>query len=145
MNTATPTLEAYLLELWKASELYFGEKTQITLGGTMFTAWDIDADRVVMKFIVDRPRYKPAFDDLSLDLAQLLHAEVDTMRDEEIALGHDDDEALEMAQASGPYYIDVYVLESAIDMETRQADLLGVYAPQLFIHVVPDALLKDAA
>lgn len=145
MNTATPTLEAYLLELWADSGLYFGEKTQMTLGGTLFTAWDADAERCVMKFIVDRPHTKDEFDALSIDLAVLLHAEWKTMRDEELSNGHDEDEARGMADSYAPYFADIYVLESAIDRETRQADLLGVYGAELFLHIVPDALLKGDA
>lgn len=145
MNTATPTLETYLLELWTASGMLFGEKTQMTLGGTLYTAWDADAERCVMRFILDRPHTKAEFDSLSIDLAVLLNAEWVDMRDEELSNGNDETEARDMADSYAPYFMDIYVLESAIDQETRRADLLGVYGPELFLHVVPDALLKGIA
>lgn len=136
MTTATPTLTTYLLDLWRASEQYAGEEIKMTLGGTLYTAWDIDQQRVCMKFIVDRPRSKSAFDDLSLDLADLLRAETRKMTDEEIANGHDTIEALDLANGYGPYYMDVY-LPVKDHADIRKADLLGVYAPELFLHFVP--------
>lgn len=142
MTTATPTLTSYLLDLWRASELYVGEEIKMTLGGTLFTAWDIDQQRNVLKFIVDRPRSKREFDDLSLDLAVLLHTEGDGMRDDLIADGYSRDEALDMVNSYGAYYMDVY-LPTAGSAAIRHADLLGVYAPELFLHFAPDNLMIE--
>lgn len=144
MTTATPTLTSYLIDLWKASELYAGEAIKMTCGGTLFTAWDIDQQRVCMKFIVDRPRSKDEFDELSLDLAVLLHDETDEMRDKEIESGSDLDDARFMANEYGPYYMDVYLAADGT-RSLHRADLLGVYAPELFLHFVPNNLLKGGA
>lgn len=144
MSTVTPTLTAYLIDLWKTSELYAGEELQMTLGGTLFTAWDIDQQRVCLKFIVDRPRSKSEFDELSLDLAVLLHAEGDRMRDEGIESGYSREEALDLANGYGPYYMDVY-LSVQQHHDIRMADLTGSYAPELFLHFVPFDLLEGGA
>lgn len=136
MTTATPTLTTYLIDLWRASELYAGEEIRPHECGTLFTAWDIDQQRVTMKYVVNGPLTKSAFDDLSIDLAVLLHDEANKMRDEEIKNGCDETEANALAIHYGPYYMDVY-LSTRDHAEIRKADLLGIYAPELFLHFVP--------
>lgn len=145
MSTATQTpVETYLLNLWEASELYVGEIITPIDGGTLYTAWDIDQQRNCMKFIVDGSVSKALFDDLSLDLAVLLHAEGDKMRDDLIADGYSRDEALDMVNGYGAYYVDVYIPEPKGN-DLREADLLGVYAPELFLHFVPVDLIEGGA
>lgn len=143
MSTVTPTLTTYLIDRWRASELYAGEEIKMTLGGTLYTAWDIDQQRVCMKFIVTESISKSKFDDLSLDLAVLLHDEANKMRDEEIDNGSDETEAAALAVHYGPYYMDVYLPVGASDV--RRADLLGIYAPELLLHFVPALLLEGGA
>jgi hypothetical protein len=144
VSTVTPTLTTYLIDLWRASELYAGEEIRPHESGTLFTAWDIDQQRVCMKFIVDGPISKTAFDDLSLDLAVLLHDEANKMRDEEINNGSDEGEAADLAIYYGPYYLDVY-LPADGTRGLHRADLLGIYAPELFLHFVPDNLIDGGA
>lgn len=145
MSTATQTpVETYLLNLWETSELYAGEEIQMTLGGTLYVAWNIDQQRVCMKFIVDGAVTKPQFDDLSLDLALLLHREADKMRDDAIESGNDPAEARDMADAYGPYYMDVYLPVDGCS-DVRRADLLGIYGPELFLHFVPTFWIEGGA
>lgn len=144
MSTTTQTLTTYLLDLWRASELYAGEEIRPHESGTLYTAWDIDQQRVCLKFIVSEPISKAAFDDLSLDLAVLLHDETNKMRDEEIASGSDETEAAALAVHYGPYYMDVY-LPADGTRNLHRADVLGVYAPELFLHFVPNNLIEGGA
>lgn len=143
MSTATPTLTACLIQMWEASELYASAEVRPHEFGTLYVAWDVDQQRVAMKFIVDGPISKSKFDDLSIDLAILLHDEADKMRDEEISNGSDEDEAAGLAIHYGPYYMDVYLPVGATDV--RRADLLGIYAPELFLHFVPALLINGGA
>jgi hypothetical protein len=142
MSTVTPTLTTYLIDLWRASELYAGDEIRPHESGTLFTAWDIDQQRVCMKFIVSEPISKAAFDDLSLDLAVLLHEEANKMRDEEIANGYAEGEAADLAIHYGPYYIDVF-LPADGTRNLHRAELLGIYAPELFLHFVPNNLMIE--
>lgn len=144
MTTATPTLTTYLIDLWKTSELYAGEEIRPHESGTLYTAWDIDQQRVCMKFVVSEPISKIAFDDLALDLADMLRAETKKMMDEEIANGHDITEAADLANGYGPYYMDVF-LPADGTRGLHRADLLGVYAPELFLHFVPNNLVYGGA
>jgi hypothetical protein len=144
MSTATQTpVETYLLNLWESSELYAGAEIRPHDDGTLYTAWDIDQQRVCMKFIVDGGVTKPQFDDLSLDLALLLHAEGDRMRASEIAGGKAEDEARDLADSYGPYYMDVYLPDTTSDL--TRADLLGIYGPELFLHFVPIHTIEGGA
>ncbi len=138
MNTATQTpVETYLLNLWETSELYAGAEIRPHDDGTLYVAWDIDQQRVCMKFIIDGATTKGQFDDLSIDLALLLHAEADKMRDEEIASGMDEGAAQDMANAYGPYYMDVFLPKHYAAGDLIRADLLGIYGPELFLHFLP--------
>lgn len=144
MSIATPTpVATALIQMWEASELYASAEIRPHECGTLYVAWDVDQQRVAMKFIVDGPISKSAFDDLSIDLAILLHDEADKMRDEEISNGSDETEASALAIHYGPYYMDVYLPVGATDV--RRADLLGIYAPELFLHFVPTLLIDGGA
>jgi hypothetical protein len=141
--TIQTPLEATLIALWERSELYAAAEIRPHEHGTLYTAWDIDQSRICTKFIVNKLITKAVFDDLSIDLALLLHAESNKMRDAEIANGNDETEAAALAIHYGPYYMDVYLLDTASDI--RRADLLGVYAPELFLHFVPNNLVEGGA
>ncbi len=137
MSTATQTtLETYLIDLWESSDLYAGAEVRPHEDGMLYTAWDMDQQRVCLKFIVDGEVTKSQFDDLSIDLVLLLHAESDKMRDQEIADGKDEAAAADLANGYGPYYMDVY-LSVRDHAAIRKANLLGIYAPELFLHFVP--------
>jgi len=114
----------------------------------IYSAWDETAQRLALRAIVAEPLCN--FGDVTLDLADYLLQERQEMRDDQIrqylAEGQPIGKVLAMASdyanAHAPDHVQLYLLESCVTDDIRIADLLGMFAPEIVLHIVPDALVK---
>lgn len=147
-------LEAYLVALFESSgDLCGGElrRSPDLCDALIYSAWDEIAQRTMLRVIVAEPLC--SFSDLTLDLSDYLRRERQAIREDQIAqyvaegqpIGEAQAAASAYADGFAPDHIQLYLLESGVDDGVRIADLLGMFAPEIVLHIVPDALVDGGA